>query len=60
MESSFECRIIEYYKNFTTAEITMIGGPSLKLSNFYGYLETERRSDSWNLLRTLARDNELI
>jgi len=33
--------------------------PKWWFTGFYGYPETDRRRESWDLLRTLAQDNAL-
>lgn len=40
-------------------EVSQLRGPLWRLTGFYAYPESGRRCDSWDLLRTLARDNAL-
>lgn len=54
-----DCTVTSYSSNFIDVEITSVKGPSWRLTGFYGYLDSGRRRDTWDLLRTLARDNSL-
>lgn len=56
----FDCRVLNYSSNFINVEVSMVGSPPWRLTSFYGYPESGRRRDSWDLLKTLSRDNELL
>lgn len=55
----FECNVLNYNSNFINVEVSSVGRPVWRLRGFYGYPETGRRRDSWDLIRTLSRDNDL-
>ncbi|MCH84659.1 endonuclease/exonuclease/phosphatase family protein, partial [Trifolium medium] len=55
----FVCNIINYSTNFINLEVIHPTLPRWRFTGFYGYPDTERRRDSWDLLRTLAQDNSL-
>jgi hypothetical protein len=40
-------------------EVTNQQHQQWRFTNLYGYLEIDRRRDSWDMLRTLAQDNNL-
>jgi hypothetical protein len=55
----FECNLINYSANFINVEANHPTLPQWRFTGFYGYLDSERRRDSSNLLRTLSQDNSL-
>lgn len=44
---------------FIDVDVVSVNGPSWRFTGFYGYPNSGRRQESWDLLRTLARDNSL-
>ena len=52
--NSIDCSLINYSQNFINLSIKdqVIG--NWRLTTFYGYPDTERRRDSWDLLRSLS------
>lgn len=55
----FDCHIINYSQNFINLRVCQQGKPDWRLTCFFGYPDSSRRRNSWNLLRTLAMDNSL-
>lgn len=55
----FDRTVTRYSSNFIDVEVCKKHGPIWRLTGFYGYPGSGRRRDSWDLLRTLARDNSL-
>lgn len=56
---SFDCTMTTNSSNYIDVKVTSVNGPSWRLIGFYGYPDSSRRRDSWDLLRNLARDNSL-
>jgi hypothetical protein len=55
----FECNLINYSTNFINMEVTNQLHQQWRFTGFYGYPEIERRTESWDLLKTLAQDKNL-
>ena len=54
-----EARLIKCAKNFIDIEIGGAGSGHWRMTGYYGYPESTRRRDSWNLLRYLATISSL-
>lgn len=55
----FDCEILNYSQHFINIKASQGGRPVWRLTCFYGCPESERRRESWNILRTLATDISL-
>lgn len=55
----FDCQVISYSRKFINVEVSVVGRPLWRFIGFYDYPESGRRRDFWDLLRNLARDNDL-
>jgi hypothetical protein len=55
----FDCNLINFSTNFINLEVNHPTHPKWRFTGFYGYPDSGRRRDSWDLLRTLAQDNSL-
>lgn len=53
-KSSFQCSIINYSSNFINMQVQDAARGNWRLTSFWGYSDTSRRRQSWNLLRELA------
>lgn len=56
----FDCHVLHYSSNFIDTEVSKEGDLVWRLTGFYVYLRVAGRCMvSWDILRTLARDNTL-
>lgn len=52
-------RLLKYAANFIDAEIEVQEIGKWRLTSFYGYPESSRRRESWNLFRLLSTSSSL-
>ncbi|XP_019184966.1 PREDICTED: uncharacterized protein LOC109179943 [Ipomoea nil] len=52
-------RLLSYSKNYVDVEVTIIGFPVWRMTCYYGFPERNRRTESWDLLRTLSARSDL-
>lgn len=55
----FDCNLINFSQNFINVSVHEASSPVWRLTGYYGYLERQRRRESWNLLRYLVADTSL-
>ena len=53
-------RLWSYSRNHRDVEIQLENLPKWRFTGFYGFLVRHRRKDSWQLLKMLKRDNNLL
>ena len=58
-DGKYEAHLIKYAKNFVDIEIRGAGMSHWRLTGYYGYPESARRRESWDLLRYLATISSL-
>jgi len=58
-KSPFDCNLIYFSVNFIIMEVALQQHQLWHFTGYYGYLEIERRKETWDFLRTLAQDNTL-
>lgn len=50
----FDCAVLSYSLNFINVVVSTARGPNWRFIGFYGYPDSGKRRDSWDLLRTLS------
>ena len=53
-QSQFKVKLLKYGRTFIDVEVLSSEMGVWRVTCYYGYLESSRRCDSWNLLRRLA------
>ncbi|XP_019186580.1 PREDICTED: uncharacterized protein LOC109181284 [Ipomoea nil] len=52
-------RLISYSTNYVDVGVTIAGFPEWRMTGYYGFSERTRRTESWDLLRTLSGRSNL-
>ncbi|KAJ8624646.1 hypothetical protein MRB53_033176 [Persea americana] len=58
-KASSKVNLLSYARNFIDVEVEVDGLGKWRMTGYYGYPETNRRRDSWNLLRVLSSSSSL-
>ncbi|XP_019171082.1 PREDICTED: uncharacterized protein LOC109166644 [Ipomoea nil] len=53
-------RLLSYSTNYVDVVVTIAGFPEWRMTGYYGYPERTRRTESWDLLRTLSGRSNLL